>query len=101
MPTLAKILTESDLTRSRAQTGLDLGPYLDIIESVSGGSGVGGEVQLTPSESQRTEKRRLTLAAKQKGFSLTWRKSPQGVLRFVLSRAGSLPPGGRKRRRAG
>lgn len=78
---------------------MDLAPYLEIIDSIKGQDGVGAELTLTPDESQRTEKRRLSLAAKQRGFKLTWRKAREGGLRFVLSAGGSPAPGGRKRRK--
>lgn len=100
MPKLEKILKESDLTAARVSAGMDLSPYLSIIDSVKHEGGVGGEVLLNPGESQRTEKRRLSLAAKQRGYTLTWRKARQGGLKFVLSLPGQPVPGGRRRRKA-
>ncbi|MHB0870265.1 MAG: hypothetical protein ACYC66_02955 [Chloroflexota bacterium] len=98
MPKLNKVLTEADLSAARAPAIMDLTPYLTIIDEISAKGGVGGEIVLAPNESQRTEKRRLSLAAKQKGLKLTWRKSPPGELRFVLSSPGQPAPGGRRRR---
>jgi hypothetical protein len=100
MPTLEKVLKESDLTASRTPPGMDLGPYLELIDSIKGDGGVGGEVSLKADESQRTEKRRLSLAAKQRGYKLTWRKARHGGLKFVLSQPGQAAPGGRRRRKA-
>lgn len=100
MPTLQKILQESDLSGSRAPAGMDLAPYLEMIDSIRNEGGVGGEVALGANESQRTEKRRLSLAAKQRGYQLTWRKSRSGGLKFVLSLPGQPAPGGRRRRKA-
>ena len=97
MPELAKVLSEEDLSRSRAPTPLDLQAYVSIIDSVREQGGVGGLILLSEGESQRTEKRRLSLAAKQEGYDLTWRKAPTGQLRFVLSRPGERVPGGRER----
>ena len=77
---------------------MDLTPYFDIIDEVAQQGGVGGEVTLMTDESQRTEKRRLSIAAKQRALKLTWRKSREGMLRFVLSTPGSVPPDGRRRR---
>lgn len=99
MPKLDKVILESDLSSARSATGMDLAPYLEILEKVTRDGGVGGEVTLMPEESQRTEKRRLSVAAKQRGMKLTWRKSGQGRLRFVLSNPGSPPPDGRRRRK--
>lgn len=99
MPKLAKVLTEADLTSARGQTRMDLTPYIEIIEEVSKQGGVGGEVQLAAGESQRTEKRRLSIAAKQRDMKLIWRKPRDGGLRFVLSAPGSSPPDGRRRRK--
>ncbi len=101
MPSLDKVIMETDLTSSRSPGGMDLAPYLDILDKIREDSGVGGEVSLASDESQRTEKRRLSVAAKQRGLKLTWRKSQQGRLRFVLSGQGAPPPDGRKRRKAG
>lgn len=101
MPTLGRVLKEEDLKSQRTPAGLDLNDYLDIIDSIRDQGGVGGEVTLSSEESQRTEKGRLTRAAKQRGHKLTWRKSPQGMLRFVLSDPGSPPPDGRRRRGKG
>ena len=100
MPELTKVLTESDVTAQRARAAMDLAPYLQIVELIMRQGGVGGEVTLSGSESQRTEKRRLSLAAKQSGHQLTWRKAPKGQLRFVLSAPGEPAPGGRRRRSA-
>lgn len=99
MPSLVKVLKEDDLKAQRAPSGLDLAAYLDIVDAIQGQGGLGGEVNLSGDESQRTEKGRLTRAAKQRGYKLTWRKSPAGVLRFVLSDPGTPPPDGRKRSR--
>jgi hypothetical protein len=101
MPSLDRVIMESDLTSSRAAAGMDLTPYYEILDQIRDQGGVGGELTLMDEESQRTEKRRLSVAAKQRGLKLTWRKSPPGRLRFVLSSAGAPPPDGRRRRRAG
>ncbi|HEX2922814.1 MAG TPA: hypothetical protein VHS28_02155 [Chloroflexota bacterium] len=98
MPTLNKVLTESDLSSARTPAIMDLTPYMNIIDDINKQGGVGGEITLANNERQRTEKRRLSLAAKQKGLKLTWRKSPPGQLRFVLSSPGQAAPGGRRRR---
>lgn len=99
MPQLAKVLTEADLKSQRGQTRMDLTPYMEIIEEVSRQGGVGGELALGSGESQRTEKRRLSIAAKQRNLKLTWRKPRDGGLRFVLAEPGSTPPDGRRRRK--
>ena len=101
MPKLVKVLTEADLKSSRGQSRMDLTPYIEVIDEVSKRGGVGGEVALGDDESKRTEKRRLSIAAKQRDMKLTWRKSSEGELRFVLSSPGSQPPDGRKRRGRG
>ena len=99
MPQLVRVLKEEDLRSQRAPVGLDLGRYLEIIDSIIEQGGVGGESALQEGENQRTEKGRLTRAAKQRGMKLTWRKPRNGVLRFVLSSMGAPPPDGRRRRR--
>ncbi len=98
MPKLAKVLTEADLTSARGQSRMDLTPYMEIIDEVSRQGGLGGELTLNSGESQRTEKRRLSIAAKQRNVKLTWRKPRDGGLRFVISNPGATPPDGRRRR---
>ena len=99
MPELTKVLTEADLTVARGQSRMDLTPYFEIIDRVQEQQGVGGEIALSSGESQRTEKRRMSIAAKQRNVKLTWRKPREGALRFVLASPGSSPPDGRKRRK--
>ena len=100
MPELAKVLSQEDLIRQRPTAGLDMEAYRDILTQVREQGGVGGLVILNEGESQRTEKRRLSVAAKQEGYDLTWRKAPEGQLRFVLSQPGERAPGSRGRRAA-
>jgi hypothetical protein len=97
MPSLAKVLQHEDMERGRGMVRMDLTPYTDIIESVRSEGGVGGELTLHDDESKRTEKRRLSIAAKQVGMQVTWRKADDGLLRFVLSEPGGPVPGGRQR----
>ena len=99
MPSLAKVLQQEDMERGRGMVRMDLTPYTDIIEQVRSEGGVGGEVALHDNESKRTEKRRLSIAAKQVGMKVTWRKADDGLLRFVLSEPGGPVPGGRQRNR--
>ena len=102
MPELMQVIKPEDLRRrSSITTSLDLGPYLDIIEQVRSQDGVGGVLTLDARESRRTEKRRLSVAAKERGYDLTWRKAPEGKLRFVLTAPGEAPPDGRRRRTPG
>ena len=98
MPQLDKVLTEEDLRGSRAAGGaLDLAPYTDIIDNIREQGGVGGALSLSQDENQRAEKRRLSVAAKQRGFTLVWRKAPERQLRFVLAEEGKPAPGSRRR----
>jgi hypothetical protein len=97
MPELARVLTQEDLRRAGPGTHLDLTPYLAIVDEVTG-SGVGGQLTLEEDENQRAQKRRMSLAAKERGYELTWRRTQPGALRFVLARPGELRPGGRPRR---
>jgi hypothetical protein len=99
MPELARVLTHEDLRRSEPGSRLDLSPYLAIIDEVAG-AGVGGLLTLEEGENQRAEKRRLSTAAKERGYELTWRKTEPGELRFVLAQPGEPRPGGRPRRQA-
>ncbi len=99
MPTLENVLREEDLQRGRAGSGgLDLAPYLEMIDTIRAQGGVGALITLEEGERQRAEKRRLSLAAKDQGYQLIWRTAPEGRLRFVLATPGEPTPGGRQRR---
>ena len=98
MPELTRVITAEQLAGRAPTGGVELGPYFEILEAVQEQGGVGAEVTLAEGENQRTEKRRLSVAAKHQGYELTWRKSSPGTLRFVLSREGQAVPGARKRR---
>ena len=98
MVKLKRVLKQEDLAPTRVPAAADLAPYVEIIDRVRSEGGVGAEVILQPGESQRTEKRRLSLAAKARKLKLTWRTAPPGELRFVLSEPGEAAPGARRRR---
>ncbi len=99
MPALEKVLRAEDLKHGRAGGGgLDLTPYEAMIDAVRAEGGVGGLITLETGESQRTEKRRLSVAAKHHGYTLVWRTAPERKLRFVLATPGEPVPGGRPRR---
>jgi hypothetical protein len=100
MPELTKVLSSEDLQRRGAISALDLSPYIAIVAGVREKGGVGGVLTLAEDERQRTEKRRMSIAAKQLGVQLTWRSSSPGQLRFVLAEAGQPAPGSRPRRRS-
>ena len=101
MPELTTVLHEADLRRGRAAAQADLTPYMDIIDTLREQGGVGGVLSLDEGESQRTVKRRMSIAAKDRGYQLVWRKAPEGHLRFVLAAPGEAPPDGRRRRPPG
>ena len=98
MPELTKVLTEEDVRARGRMSQLDLSPYLELLSTVRQ-QGVGGIVTLGEAENQRAEKRRLSMAAKQQGLNLTWRRAAEPrQLRFVLAEEGQPRPGGRARR---
>ena len=97
MPQLTHVLTDEELERGRRVGGMDLAPYLAIITTIREQGGRGGVLTLGEGENQRTEKRRMSVAAKQQGLELTWRKAPEGQLRFVLAEPGQPRPDGRRR----
>ncbi len=98
MPQLARVLREDDLRGGGQTSRMDLTPYIGLLETVRAQEGLGGMLTLDEGESQRTEKRRLSIAAKQQGYKLQWRKAGPGELRFVLAEDGQPMPGSRKRR---
>lgn len=97
MPRLDQVLRAEDLQRGRAVVRIDLTPYLRLIDGILEQGGVGAVLSLEEGEQQRTQKRRLSLAAKERGYRLVWRTAPPGQLRFVLARPGEPAPGGRRR----
>lgn len=99
MATLTRILSVEDLARKQRGAGsLDLAPYLTMIENILAEGGVGGTIALAPGESQRTEKGRLTRAARERGLRLVWRRGSGNELRFVLAPEGQPAPDARPRR---
>jgi hypothetical protein len=100
MPTLTKILTDEDVQHQNRMQRIDLTPYLATLDAVREQAGVGGILTLSEGESQRTEKRRMSTAAKARGLHLTWRSSQPGQLRFVVAENGQRAPGSRARRQS-
>lgn len=87
MPRLDKVIQSAEL-RSKSSIGAsyDTAAYREIIRTAS--TGVGGVVALAPDENRRAEKRRLSVAAKELGHRLKWRKAADAdTLRFVLNGA--------------
>ena len=98
MPEIVHVLREEDLTRRGTAVGPDLTPYLDILDTIRDQGGVGAQLRLDEGESQRTVKRRMSIAAKERGLQLVWRKPQDGQLKFVLAGPGQPVPGSRTRR---
>ncbi len=98
MPQLDREFTEEDLSRRSPTGGLDLSAYMDIIDNIREQGGVGGSLSLSEDENQRTEKRRMSVAAKERGLTLVWRKAPDRQLRFDLAEEGKPAPGARQRK---
>ena len=98
MPQLTMVISEDELQRRATTTGgIDMTPYMDILDQVRERGGVGAVLRLGAGENQRSEKRRLSVAAKERGYDLTWRKSAPRELRFVVAGPGEPTPGGRTR----
>lgn len=71
MPQLTQVITAEELERKQRSAGMDLTPYREIITRIREEGGVGGTLVLGEGERQRTEKRRMSAAAKQEGYDLT------------------------------
>lgn len=97
-PELIRVLARDDWRQPKARARLDLTPYLAIIDEVTS-VGAGGHLVLAQGENRRAEKRRMSLAAKERGYELTWRKAEDRSLRFVLARLGEIRPGGPRKLR--
>lgn len=69
----------------RRMPTLDLSEYLAFLDRVQPGDW--GRLTLLDGESQRTIKRRLTSASKQKGLTVKYRKSPEGQILFQVREA--------------
>lgn len=70
-----------ELRKRRAPT-LNLDEYLDYLGTLTPGDW--GAVTLEQGESQRAIKRRLTMAGKQKGISIRYRKGEEGKIVFEV-----------------
>src|SRR5262245_1164126 len=98
MPKLLRVVTEEELKSAPRYHRIDLTSYLSMLDGVLKQGGAGGVITLGEHESQRTEKRRMSGAAKQRGVTLRWRRSEPRELRFALAPEGQPLPGARKRR---
>jgi hypothetical protein len=98
MPELLEVLSEEELKAKAPVSAIDLTPYKSILNGVIEKGGAGGIIGIKEDESKRVEKRRLSVAAKELGYNLTWRKAEDNKLRFVLNKEGEPVPGGRKRK---
>lgn len=86
---LGEVLTAEDLRGSKGNvSAYDATKYEAVIREAST-RGVGGIVILDDGDVRRTEKRRLSVAAKATGHTLKWRKGERGTLRFLLDGAGA------------
>jgi hypothetical protein len=97
MPELERHLDDEDLRRAPPISKVDLAPYLHLLDEARAEGKRGSMIRLLENEQPRTEKRRFTAAAKELGLKLTWRKAPEGRLKYVLSGEGEPVPGARKR----
>lgn len=76
MPTVVKLSPSEVADLARRGSRVDLTEYLAMLKPFKVGDW--GRVELAEGENQRTVKRRLTLAAKQVGFSLRYRPLRDG-----------------------
>ena len=98
MPIIAKLLTVEELKRAAPVSQQDLSEYISLLKQVADSGNAGADLSLGTGEDQRTEKRRLTLAAKAIDKVVVWRKAPKGTMRFVLTSKGEQAPGARAKR---
>ena len=84
MPTFRKLSSEElmALQRRGPRPPIDLTEYVDFLQELSPGEG--GSLELEDGESQRTVKRRISMAATRLKKDIRWRKSQNGVLRFEV-----------------
>ena len=78
---------EVERLRRRRVTTLDLSQYIAFLDTLRPGDW--GAVSLEDGESQRVVKRRLTTAAKQRGWELRYRKTQDGRIIFEVRAAES------------
>ena len=89
-------LTKEDFERRQPISRIDLSEYMDVINQAVAGEGTGGVVELDDPEQKRTEKRRMTLAAKEMGGTLTAQSHGPGqgaafTLELPIKPVGDLP----------
>ena len=88
MPTFKKLNDREVQEMTRRRSNLqDLQPYLDHLQALRAGDW--GSIQLDEEDSQRTVKRRTSMAATTQGKKVVWRRSPdRNTLVFRVDRAG-------------
>jgi hypothetical protein len=101
MVKLGKVISLNDLAARKKRPVMDYSAYFFMIEQIIKDSGCGGMADLDEGDNARTERRRLSLAAKQLGYNLAWRKSEPKTLKFVIWKDGEKRPGGRRKKLTG
>ncbi len=86
VPTFEK-LSEAEVQKlgKRRAPALDLSEYVTFLDTLKVGDW--GRISLAEGESQRTVKRRLTMASKQRGVTVKYRRSPEGQVLFQIQPA--------------
>jgi hypothetical protein len=83
MPTFRRLTHEEVAALPHQQRGsVDLTAYRDFLRDLAPGEG--GELTLHEGESQRSVKRRLTMAATREQKHIRWRHTKDRALQFVV-----------------
>jgi hypothetical protein len=104
MPKLIASRSAEEFKTQIRASNIDLSFYIDELQELQTDGKVEGTWELLEEETQRVEKRRFTVAAKQMGLATAWKTAPEGELRLVLAPIGEPLPGSRawvQRQKAG
>lgn len=84
MPTFEPLPKDAFARRRRTNQPrtVDLTPYEEFLRPLSVGEG--GLITLEEGDLPRVVKRRLSVAARERGVAVRWRTAPEGKLRFQL-----------------
>jgi hypothetical protein len=95
MPKLVASRGAEELRKQGRASNVDLGFYTNELEELQREGKVEGTWELVKDEKQRVEKRRFTLAARQLGLEIAWKKAGDREIRLVLAPEGEPLPGSR------
>jgi hypothetical protein len=99
MPKLIASRGPEELRKQARTLHVDLSFYLNELQELQREGKVEGTWELLKDEKQRMEKRYFTMAARELGLGIAWKKAGEREIRLVVAPAGEPLPGSREWRR--